>query len=171
LAAGLLIQWSEVHASSLSLPGAPVLPYWSSPHRDDSDRDVVLRKVVDRTCERSTSGRYSLVGVDLDWFNGHALTFYSAKAALHSGARCHYQYFDLAPSDLDVIWKRFDELDAAYLIGFDPAAAPPSTDPLNKLAVPIVERARRDPALVPVPFDPSTGVVLFRRTAHAGNGQ
>jgi hypothetical protein len=164
LGVALAVQWGWVNAGTLGLCPRVYSSYWGGPVRIEPDRMGLVDRVVARTCDLAGAGRYSLLGVDLDWFNGHTLTFYSAKRGLHGGARCTYQYFGLAADDLDAVWSQLDKLDALYLIAFDPASAPDPSDPLNRLSVPIVLRARGERSLKPEPFDPSTGVLLFRRT-------
>ena len=55
-------------------------------------------------------------GVDLDWSNGHSLTFYPSEARRRTRVGCKYLLVELASGDLDVTWHRLDELGALYLI-------------------------------------------------------
>jgi hypothetical protein len=158
----LAIQWGVVHAGSFRVPLAGAY-YWAGPPRSDDTRKADIVRVVDRTCDAASKGRHSIVGIDLDWFNGHTLTFYSSKASLRTGFRCNYQHFGLAPRELDAAWRRLDEVDALYLITLTAQSLPPATDPLNPAALSILHRAERDLDLHAVPFESSSGVIVFQR--------
>ena len=124
LGVALALQWGWVQAGTLGLVPRVDSSYWGGPPRVEPDKMGLVDRVVARTCDPASAGRNSLLGVDLDWFNGHTLTFYSAKRGLHGGPRCTYQYFGLAADDLNAVWSQLEKQDALYLIAFDPASHP-----------------------------------------------
>jgi hypothetical protein len=164
-AATLCVQWALVNGRTLDLVPSAGRGYWDGPPA--SRRDVMreLSSVVEATCDERSVGRFSAVGVNLDWLNAFTLRFFSAKASLGSGLRCDYEYLGHAPAE-EAAWARLVELDPPYFVSLAAGAMPPP-DFLNAAALPVLRRVERDPRFVPEPFASQAGIVIFSRAPPA----
>lgn len=168
--AGILValsaQWAMVNARQLGRFGWRDESYWAQPPVRHDGRAHDLERVVNLTCSPSTTGRYIMTAVNLDWINFYTLQFYSAKASLNDGSRCYFWYLGLAETDADAAWKRLLDMNVPYVVTLDDSAMP--SDQLNQVSGAILQRIRTDSRFVREPFQAdSSGILVFRQVAGA----
>ena len=156
-----VVQWAVVQGRQLGLVPAANATYWEKRPEDGALKMRELERVVARTCNAETAGKWSMVGVDFDWLNHYTLAFYANKAALERGYHCYYQYLGHAPRDADAAYRRIAEVQAPFFISVAESALPQPPDFLNRVAAQVLRRAEGDPAFVRVPFESVSGVVLL----------
>jgi hypothetical protein len=67
-----------------------------------------------------------------------------------------------AASDPDHAWQRIDTMNCATFVSLQEEVQPDPPTPWDRVSRAILKKVREDPRFVPVPFDSSLGVVIFR---------
>lgn len=143
-----LSQMAVVHAAALGSAWALSLIHtpWLKPFQPDPSAKALLTEAVHRSCPADRANRYSIIALELPYFNANTAAFYSAKNKLTAGFRCFYTSLGYAESDVERALARLKGMQpeaVVYLHSFQPAATP---DPFNAVSQQIRTRIASDPA-------------------------
>ncbi len=167
LLTALSAQWSVLHARSLGLAGLRDESGLAQPLRSADPRSLVLRRLVEFTCTPATTGRFIMTGVDVDWLNAYTLQFYSAKAQLTNGTRCHYWSLE-GETDANLAWSRLLVLKPLYFVSLEKSALP--ADSMNRASESVLNRVDSDPGFRRETFEAAgTGIVVYRQLNELSN--
>jgi len=140
----LLYQGGVVYAQAFgaTAPRAEASP-WLVAVRRNPLNDVMAESIVSRTCStEQDASRYSMVGVDVGWFNHNMFSYYAAKRRLATDMLCYYTGLGYAETDADRAWERLLALNTRYYLVPSPGYLPSPDDPLNVVNQAVLERAR-----------------------------
>jgi hypothetical protein len=157
------VQWAFVNARQLGVLPPEQGEYWSRAPASETAKMRDVEATVRATCSDRTSGRWSLVGVDLDWLNHYTLMFYSTKMQLVDSRRCYYAFLGYALKDPGEAMKKLRGTEWPYFISLEPSAMPQPPDFLNQVAAQVFDQVAHDPEYLREPFTSSTGIGIFRR--------
>lgn len=156
-------QWVVVCVQALGFSHAdPRISYWVIPFDRNRTMARELARIVHRTSNANTNLRYSIVGMELPWLNANSFSFFAAKQELKSGVRCYCTSLSYGAKEMDLEWKRFNEIKPEYFISLEESVQPPPNF-LNELSIPVLKRIRDDADFIQEPYASKFGVVLFRR--------
>ncbi len=153
-------QWTAVHAAAL-------FPQYQLAIRSDwlyaLQLDPTRYEEAVRAVRVMSEGpeHYNIVGIEEPWFNANSLDFFSAKDRLTSGTRSYFTSLGYAEKDPTAAFNRIRDFHTRFVVTL---AEPFQTTPpnfLNLTSIPILERMRRDPNFVQIPFDSRNGVIIF----------
>ena len=137
--------------------------YWLIPFDSSRRSAKELTRIVRQTSTADTHLRYNIVGVELPWLNANSLAFFAAKQQLKTRSRCFYTSLGYGAKDLDLAWKRMNDMNAQYFISLEEAAQPANPNFVNLVSSAALQRIRVDPDFVAEPYESKLGVVIFRK--------
>jgi hypothetical protein len=155
-----LAQWGVVHGTTLGYLDNRFSPWLWKYDGDASQAEEVERVVALTSNDDRANGRYSIVGVDLYWFNANNFGYYGAKYKLRSNRRAYFTSLGYAESDVDKALGRMEAFDTVYFLTID---APYTVDLFNRVSVQVADRVAHDRHYVRHPYPSNFGVAIWER--------
>lgn len=147
------------------IPKVSKISEWLMTPTLDSVQIDELTRLVHLTCTASTQNQYIICGVEYPWLNANSLSFRAAKERFSTNYRCYYTSIGYAQTDIDRVWRRFEDLKIAYFISVEEQAQPQPPDFLNQVSIPTLKRIKTDPQFAREPFDSRFSIVVFRKAS------
>lgn len=159
-----LAQWFIFNAAALGVRARPdATTVWLIPVQPDKTKKREIRAVIRATTSPQTAYRYHVNCYETPWLNANSLSFYAAMHRLAVGYRGYYTSLGYAATDLEVAWNRVEAMQAATLIGVEPALQDSPPNFLNRIALGAQERARASDRYVRQPLQSPYGILLYGR--------
>jgi hypothetical protein len=155
-----LLQWGFVHGITLGLLEHR-LDYWLLAYDGNASRAAeVARAVALVSNDDRANGRYSIVGVELPWFNANNFGYYGAKYRLLSNRRAYFTSLGYAESDVGKALGRMEAFDTVYFLTID---APYQVDLFNAVSMQVADRVAHDRRYVRHPYQSNFGITIWER--------
>lgn len=167
----LLVQWVVVNGQALGmLPMRADLSAWLIAPRAEAHEVQLAEATVRATCQPFSYNRYTVVGVDLPWFNANSLAYIaSVRRAERLPGNCYYTAMGFGPTDVDRAVQRIQDLNALYFVTLDHSAVAYATDLFNGSNDAVATRIASDPTFAPVSAGPEASEILIYQKA-SGSG-
>ncbi len=148
-------------ALGMAPPRADV-SYWVIPVQTNPAGADRVRDVVRDTCGVDADNHYTIVGVELPWFNANSLAYVASRDFGGQGLHCYYTSLGYAEGDADRAWDRLHSLRPRYFVTVRLDQPVPGTEALNQVSDDILRRVATGGEFQDDPVASHADVELFR---------